>query len=248
VRHYVGVVLGVLIGELLTLGGNPSPADLYTRGLAAWNHGDHGQALRYWSQGAALQPDNALLHYHRAEALAELGHRHSAVDAYRLTLLFDPPAAVARGARQHMAELLAPHTAAVETTVPVESARGVWLASVMLNDTQEARFLVDTGSSVTIVAPAVAQALGLITRDLRDAVELETLAGRTVGPVSVVGSLRLGDAEMKDVPVVVHDPGPGIDGILGNSVLARWRLTLDADQRLLRLAPAGSVLTADSHP
>jgi clan AA aspartic protease (TIGR02281 family) len=246
VRRYVGLVLGVWIGEFLVLGGNPSPAELYTHGMTAWRRGDHVQALRSWSQGAALQPDNALFHYQRAEALAELGHRHSAVDAYRLALLFDPPGTVARAARQHIDDLLAPQTGPAETTVPVEAARGVWIASVILNGTHEARFLVDTGSSVTIVAPAVAEALGLATRDARDAVELETLAGRTVGPVSIVDSLRLGGAETKDVPVVVHDPGFGIDGILGNSVLARWRLTLDADQRLLRLVPAGSLLSLDA--
>lgn len=244
-QRYVGVVLGVLIGEMLVLGGAPSPADFYAKGLTAWLRGDHASALRHWSQGTALQPGNAVLHYYRGEALAELGHRHSAVDAYRLTLRFDPPAAVAQAARQHIAELLAPQNAAVETTVPVEAARGVWVVSVTLNDTNAARFLLDTGSSVTIVAPAVAQAAGL-PREARDTVELETLTGRTMGPVSTVTSLRLGGAELRNVPVVVHDPGFGIDGILGNSVLARWRLTLDADQRLLRLAPVGSLVAAEA--
>jgi len=32
---------------------------------------------------------------------------------------------------------------------------------------------------------------------------------------------------------MVHDPGPSLDGILGNTFLSRYRLTLDADRRLL---------------
>jgi len=49
-------------------------------------------------------------------------------------------------------------------------------------------------------------------------------------------SLKVGSAELHDVPVVLHDPGPGIDGILGNTVLRRYRVTVDGDRRLLHLA------------
>ena len=49
-------------------------------------------------------------------------------------------------------------------------------------------------------------------------------------------SLRVGGAELRDVPVVLHEPGPGIDGIPGNTVLARYRVTVDGDRRLLHLA------------
>jgi hypothetical protein len=47
------------------------------------------------------------------------------------------------------------------------------------------------------------------------------------------------------LPVVVHDPGPGLDGILGNTFLSHYRLTLDSDRRQLRLQPlAGPVVQA----
>ena len=65
--------------------------------------------------------------------------------------------------------------------------------------------------------------------------ELQTLGGVTTGSVTRVASIRVGAAEVRDVIVVVHDPGPGIDGILGNTFLGRYRLTLDADRRLLSL-------------
>ena len=47
--------------------------------------------------------------------------------------------------------------------------------------------------------------------------------------------MTAGAAEVRDAIVVVHDPGPGIDGILGNTFLSRYRLTLGADRRLLSL-------------
>jgi len=121
------------------------------------------------------------------------------------------------------------------TVVPLEEARGVWIVPVTLNGVHEARFLLDTGSSVTLVSPRLAARLpgGL---PARDAVELQTLTGLTTGPAGRLASLRIGDADLRDVPVVLHDPGPGIDGILGNTVLARYRLTVDSRAKLLHLA------------
>jgi hypothetical protein len=77
----------------------------------------------------------------------------------------------------------------------------------------------------------------LTQRDGGDAVELQTLGGRTRGPASTVASLRVAGAELKDLPVVVHDPGPGLDGILGNTFLAHYRVTVDSDHRELTLRP-----------
>jgi predicted aspartyl protease len=128
-------------------------------------------------------------------------------------------------------------TGALETVVPLEEARGVWIVPVLLNGAHAARFLLDTGSSVTLLSPRIAVKLpgGLPSRET---VELQTLSGLTTGPAGRLASLRIGTADLHDVPVVLHDPGPGIDGILGNTVLTRYRLTLDSDRRLLHLATA----------
>jgi predicted aspartyl protease len=125
----------------------------------------------------------------------------------------------------------------VGTVVALEESRGVWIVPVVLNGAQAARFLLDTGSSVTLLSPRIAARLpgGLPSRDT---VELQTLTGLTAGPAGRLASLRIGDADLQDVPVVLHDPGPGIDGILGNTVLARYKLTLDSHRKLLHLATA----------
>ena len=65
--------------------------------------------------------------------------------------------------------------------------------------------------------------------------ELQPLGGRTTGPAAGVASLRVGDLESRDAVVVVHDPGSAFDGILGNTFLGRYRVTLDADRRQLQL-------------
>ena len=137
-RRCLTLVVGILIGQWLTFGANPSPADLYSVGLAAWERRDYPEALRMWSHGAALQPADAVLHFWRASVLARLGQRHAAALARQELASLDAASAKATG---------------VETTVPVEPARGVWVAPVVINGDRQARFLVDTGSSVTLLSP-----------------------------------------------------------------------------------------------
>jgi aspartyl protease family protein len=237
VQRCLTLVLGVLIGQWLAFGSVISPADLHAVGMAAWERRDYAEALRVWSHAVTLQPDNAILHFRRATALAELGQRHAAADAFRLALILEPPPNLADQAHRALSRLETPVVAidGGRSTVALEFSRGVWVASVILNGNRNGRFLVDTGSSVTVVAPAMAESIGLRTDNAQATVELQTLAGLTVGPVATLSSLRLGGAELRDVPVVVHDPGPAVDGILGNTFLNRYRITLDGDRRLLHL-------------
>ena len=64
----------------------------------------------------------------------------------------------------------------------------------------------------------------------------------------MVASLRVGVAEARDLPVVIHDPGPGLDGILGNTFLGRYNVSIDADRRQLRLTPFSAPVTPASTP
>lgn len=154
------------------------------------------------------------------------------------------PAARAPGVLQALGGLgLGVPTIDGETVaVPMEPALGVWVVAASLDGGRPARFLVDTGSSVVIVAPRVAAAVGITAPPDAPRIELHTVAGRSAGPTVRVGSLRVGDLELLDVPVVLHDPGPGFDGILGNAFLSRYRLTLDPDRHLLLLRPLTSVV------
>ncbi len=239
-RSWATLAVGVLIGQWLTFTGLTSPAELYVDGRVAWERHDFTRALLYWSRAVTVQPDNALFHYLRGTALERLGQRQAAAEAYRLTLLLDPSARLARLAEAGLAgvEEAAPSASPpTELRVAIQPERGVWVAAVVVNGARPARFLVDTGSSVTLLSPALAAAAGVRPATAPETIELQTLAGRAVAPIATVASLRIGGRELRDVPVVVHDPGAGVDGILGNTVLARYRLTLDAGRRLLRLAP-----------
>jgi clan AA aspartic protease (TIGR02281 family) len=236
-RRILTLALGVLLGQWLAYGGVPSPAEFDTRAHGAFARHDYVEAARLWTHAVSLQPDNATFHYQRGVALARLGQSQSASDAYQLALMLGPSEEVARLAREGLVELRgpAPQARALQTDVPLEASRGVWIAPVTINGRHHARFLVDTGSAVTIVAPAAALALGLRATTDADPIELQTLSGKAAGRPAVLPSLALGEVELTQVPVVIHEPGPELDGILGNTVLSRYQVILDADRRLLRL-------------
>jgi predicted aspartyl protease len=236
-RRVFGFLAGVLVGQWLVFGSVLSPAEVHTRAAAAYERRDYVEALRLWSQAVSLQPAEARFHYLRGQALAHLGLRTSAADAFQVSLLLEPTADVARGALAGLEGLAPPASRDGHVLVALEPGLGVWTVPVLINGTHQGRFLLDTGSSVVVVAPAFAAAVRLIQRDGSDAVELQTLGGRTRGPSSIVASLRVATAELRDLPVVIHDPGPGLDGILGNTFLNHFRLTVDADRRQLTLQP-----------
>jgi clan AA aspartic protease (TIGR02281 family) len=240
VRRWLALGVGIVIGQWLAFAGSPSPADLSRAGLAATARHDYAEAARVWSRAASLQPYNATFHYRLASALARLGHRRSAADAFHVALLLEPPESLARLAREGLAELAAEAPPSdVETSIGLEAARGVWIAPVTVNGLHRGRFLVDTGASLTLVSPALARAAGVGMRHGAPALELQTVGGRAAGYATTIHSIRVGQAEARDVEALILDPGPGLDGILGNTFLGRYLVTLDTDAATLGLRPLG---------
>jgi hypothetical protein len=54
-----------------------------------------------------------------------------------------------------------------------------------------------------------------------------------------LGSLKVGDAEVQDLIVSIHDfsPDPRVEGLLGLDFLKNFQLSLDAKRSLLLLGP-----------
>jgi clan AA aspartic protease (TIGR02281 family) len=234
-RRCLTLLAGILIGQWLTFGGLESPADVYRLAREAGARSDWIEAARQWSHAVALQPDNAYFNYMRAAALARLGHRHAAADALQITLLLQPEEHLARQIRNELDGLsgLGGGDTSGESLITLESVRGIWVVPVTVNG-RRGRFLFDTGSSVVVLSPTFAAAVGAKPRE-KDTLELETLGGRTRGAWATLGSLRVGGAEVRNAEVIVHPPGGDLDGILGNTFLSRWDVAIDPDRRILRL-------------
>jgi len=234
-RVDVGLALCVL---LLAIGA--SHADFDSAGRSAYARGDYAGAERAFSEAINRAPADALLRYHRAGALTQLGRWNEAVEEYERVLRLGPAEQVALATKGALKTLLpltrkpAPNVGGDRdvSTIRLDRSRGGWIADVIVNDSRRARFLVDTGASVTVLSPDLADALGIAATPRGRVMRLQTIAGETEAPIVVIPSLRVGELEARDVIAVIHET-VGLDGILGNTFLARYTVTLDARQGLL---------------
>src|SRR5207247_329019 len=126
-------------------------------------------AERAFKEAIVRAPADALLRYHRAAALTKLGRWDEAIDEYERVLQLRPSedlASASRGALKTLLPLARRTTAgrggdADETTIRLERSRGGWISEVLLNDVRKGRFLVDTGASLTVLTPEMADDLGI---------------------------------------------------------------------------------------
>lgn len=239
----VGQALALLAVLFTTTGA--SLAELDEAGRAAYARGDYVAAERAFGEAITRAPANALLRYHRAAALTQLGRWDDAIDEYERVLRLRPGEEVAAAARGALRDLrpLARRVPAKrgaeneEGTVRLERWGGGWVVEAVVNNAARVRFLVDTGASITAISPELADNLGIAPGRPPLLITLETASGERMRlPVVSIGALRVGEVEARDVPAVVHDMPAGLaglDGILGNSYLGRYSVTLNARQGLL---------------
>jgi len=234
------LVLPVAFTFAVTAG--PAVADLNEAGRAAYARGDYEAAERLFSQAIAQAPEEPLLHYHRGVALMRLSRWQEAYTAFERALGLRPPADLAAAAKAGM-NSVAPliKAPAVKTSrandvsVPLRRVAGAWMASVRLNNSRTVELVVDTGASSCVISPELAAELGIEPGPRAESVTMQVVGGRTTGPIVKLASVRVGDAEAEDVLAVVHPIGPGIHGLLGNSFLARFSVTLDPREGVLHL-------------
>jgi clan AA aspartic protease (TIGR02281 family) len=235
--------LASLLGLLAVLAGSAGAtvADINEAGKAAYARGDFAAAERLFGEASARAPQEPILHYHRGVALTRLGRLREAAGAYQAALRLDPPPALAAEIRRGLAEIAAASQPAParrgppdRDEIPLLRASGLWFVQVVVNDMRSARFLVDTGATFTTLSPEIAGDLGLERDGDARSVEIQTAAGRIKAHRVTLGSVRVGDVEAQNVRAVVHSL-PGIDGILGNTFLGRYSVTIEPERGLLIL-------------
>jgi clan AA aspartic protease (TIGR02281 family) len=237
-------LLATVLFQVLVSSRGAGAGDLNDAGKAAYSRGDYVEAERLFSRAVAQDSRDPLLHYHRGVTLMRLSRWHEAAAAFEAVLRLSPPSDLATLAQQGMRSL-APlvrepvprQVRREEVLVKLHRARGNWIAEVRLNDSRTARFVVDTGASLCVVSPELAADLGVRPGSRPEMVPLQVVGGVTAGARVTLTSLRVGEAEVENVAAVIHSIGPGIDGLLGNSFLAHFTVTLDPDQGVLALRP-----------
>ena len=126
--------------------------------------------------------------------------------------------------------------------IPMRRAGGVFLVAVRLNNQITTNFVVDTGASAVMISEALADQLGLdyVNKPKRRTL---TASGFLESPRIVLDSIHVpdeGGAGVADVEAYVATlPGapPAIGGLLGQSFLRHFHVTIDAERGVMHLRP-----------
>ncbi len=120
--------------------------------------------------------------------------------------------------------------------VPIQTNGSAVIVPVVLNRTVQTNMILDTGASFTVVSHQLAGRLGL--KSTRR-VALVTANGTVGAPMAPLGSLKVGDAEVANLTVVIQDfsPVPTLGGLLGLDFLSRYHTSVDSRRQVLILAP-----------
>ncbi len=97
---------------------------------------------------------------------------------------------------------------------------------------------VDTGAAQTMVSRRIARELRLLSAGGQKRVGI---GGVVTVDVGVVEAVRVGRAEVKNMPVSIHDRvmDLGYEGLLGFDFLGRFQMSVDADKQVMVLTPRG---------
>jgi predicted aspartyl protease/Tfp pilus assembly protein PilF len=128
---------------------------------------------------------------------------------------------------------------AKQTTIPIEIVNQRPILKIKLGkDQREYRFVLDTGSSVTVVSEKTAKEIGM--KPVASGGQASAIGG--TGKFNIVygflNSIGIGDCRIRNVPIYIrkfHDQAETVDGFIGLAVISRFLTTLDYENSSLTL-------------
>ena len=120
--------------------------------------------------------------------------------------------------------------------IPIIRVNDRYFVLINLNDKLEAKFLIDTGASISIISSNLASKLGYSDYQLKDLRWFQTAGGMVKQPMVKLLSLTVGAVKMNNVMAAVSNSvGSEFDGLLGMNFLGRFNLEIVQDRNLLIL-------------
>lgn len=124
-------------------------------------------------------------------------------------------------------------------TIPIKLHGNAMLVPVSFTNgssSTTANLVVDTGAGQTVLSKRVARDLSLLAVDTQARLGI---GGAVKVDVGVVESVKVGAAELKNLPISIHDfsPDPRIEGLLGFDFLGRFQMSVDHDKQVMVLTP-----------
>ncbi len=124
-----------------------------------------------------------------------------------------------------------------KASIPIERHGQVVIIQATLNNKRSAKFVVDTGSSYTLISNALARDLSIDLGTNSKTLPFQTANGLINAPVTSLQSIAVGGMEIRDLPAAVHDavPDPQVAGLLGLNFLSHFRMDIDTQKGVLHL-------------
>ena len=94
----------------------------------------------------------------------------------------------------------------------------------------------DTGASQTMVSKRIAREIRLLAIDAQPRIGI---GGSVMVDVGLVESIKVGEAEVKNMRVSIHDRALdlGFEGLLGFDFLGRFQMSVDSEKQVMVLTP-----------
>lgn len=118
--------------------------------------------------------------------------------------------------------------------VPFQQVNGAMLVQGSVNGVAMP-FVVDTGASLVVIPPAIAQSAGINTVGAQQ-VQLQTANGTTMAPMVRLKEVKINRLTRRNINAVVQKVSEnGRIGLLGMSFLSAYKVTVDHDRSMLIL-------------
>lgn len=207
--------------------------------------GDRRGLLDLYQRLTLMEPDHADYFIGLATAQLALNDREAALRSLMLVTQ-DPvvgPQAQAMLAKlvPGDSELQDRESAALSTEVagiPLHQRGNNFLVDAKPANAGTVRLLIDTGASLTMLAPDVIRRRGISYTDTGTSRVFNTANGRVRAPIYILDVLKVGGWQVEQLEIGVLDmgKGAGIDGLLGMNFLKHFQFFIDQNDAQLRLS------------
>lgn len=237
-------------GEAMAVGGL-AMVDFYENRLDA--------AVKGLRHAAALAPNEADYVFELGQAAARTERYKEAADAYERFLTIAPKTDADRRARirglidflRYLGQQSSLYdlTEGNRTVVPFESVNGLPILQLRINNEKNPlRFVLDTGSGMSVVSEATAKRLGMRPVARGGMARAVGGGGRFEIVYGFLSSIEIGEVRVENVPVYIRhffDDKTTVDGYLGLSVISKFITSIDYGQHTFTLARNRSVDALD---
>jgi len=124
--------------------------------------------------------------------------------------------------------------------VPVIKQGDHFIVSAVVNDLEPIKLIIDTGASITVLAPYVVQSLGIQEEDALKLMDFNTANGIVTAPVVNIEKLNIQNHVVRNLRVGVLPAfnNSNIQGLLGMNFLRQFSFFINQENLTLELSPS----------